>query len=72
MVSRSAATIQFPARDLRRPGDRYIASTTLTEVSNGKVYWSARTRSDAPGRIEAEVDDFVSVMMDALSNNGLL
>jgi hypothetical protein len=52
--------------------DRYYASTTLTEVSSGKVYWSARTRSDAPGRIEKAVDDFVSVMVDTLARSGLL
>jgi hypothetical protein len=52
--------------------DRYIASTTLTEVNNGKIYWSARTRSDAAGRIETEINDVVSVTMDALSRSRLL
>jgi hypothetical protein len=52
--------------------DRYYASTTLTEVGSGKVYWSARTRSDASGRIEKEVDDFASVMADTLARDGLL
>lgn len=55
-----------------RDFDRYIASTTLTQVGSGTVYWSARTRSDVAGRIENEVDDFVSVMVDTLSQRGLL
>jgi len=52
--------------------DRYIASTSLTEVENGNVYWSARTRSDVAGPLKAEIDDFASVMMDALFRSGML
>jgi len=52
--------------------DRYYASTTLTDVSNDKVYWSARTRSEVPGRIETAVNDFVSAIVDALSQGRLL
>jgi hypothetical protein len=36
------------------------------------AYWSARIRSDAAGRIEIELDDFVPVMMDTLSRSKLL
>jgi len=52
--------------------ERYYASTTLTDVSSEKVYWSARTRSEVPGRIEKAVNDFVSAIVDALSEGGLL
>jgi hypothetical protein len=52
--------------------DRYYVSTTLTDVSSGKIFWSARTRSDTPGKIEKEIKDFVSVISDALLRSGLM
>ena len=52
--------------------ERYYASTTLTEVSSGKVFWSARTRSEVSGDIEKAVSDFVSAIVDALSRGGTL
>jgi len=52
--------------------ERYYASTALTEVSSGKVYWSARTRSEVSGDIEKAVNDFVLAMADALSKGGML
>jgi hypothetical protein len=52
--------------------DRYYASTTLTDVASGKIYWSARTRSDVPGRVENEVDDFVSAVVSRLAADGLI
>jgi hypothetical protein len=52
--------------------ERYYASTALTDVSSGKVYWSARTRSEVSGDIEKAVNDFVLAMVDALSKGGML
>jgi hypothetical protein len=50
--------------------DRYYASTTLTETSSGKIYWSVRTRSEAPGRLDKEVEDFVSAVVERLAATG--
>lgn len=50
--------------------DRYYSSTTLTETSTGKIYWSARTRSENPGRLDKEVENFVSVIVERLAATG--
>ncbi len=52
--------------------ERYYVSTTLTDAASGRIYWSARTRSDAPGSIEKEIRDFVAVLADTLARGGLL
>jgi hypothetical protein len=52
--------------------DRYLVSTTLTDAANGKIVWSARTRTDAPGRVEREIKGFVAAIVGALERGGLL
>lgn len=60
------------ARAETRDFERYYVSTALTDVATGRIYWTARTRSDAPGRIEQEIRDFVTVLVDELARDRLL
>ncbi len=60
------------ARTETRDFERYYVSTALTDVATGTIYWTARTRSDAPGRIEQEIREFVTVLIDELARDQLL
>jgi hypothetical protein len=55
-----------------RTYDRYVASTSLTDVAAGRVIWTARTVTSSPGAAEREVKAFASVIAEALAGAGLL
>jgi hypothetical protein len=52
--------------------DRYRVSTTLTDAASGAIVWSASTRTDAPGKVTAEIRGFVAAVVGALDRAGLL
>ena len=64
--------MSWPARTEVRTYRVYIAQTALTRTEADRVEWVARTRTAAPGNIEAETRAFVDVILGALSRDGLL
>lgn len=55
-----------------RTYDRYVASTSLTDATGGRIVWTARTLTESPGAIESEVKVFSKVIADALVSAKLL
>ena len=51
---------------------RYLASTTLIDVSSGKIRWTARTHTDASGDVDQDIKGFAGVVVDTLAASGLL
>jgi hypothetical protein len=60
------------ARTAVRTHDRYVAGTSITDVSSGRIVWTARTVTESPGAVEREVKTFASVIAEALAGAGLL
>ena len=52
--------------------ERYIASTSLTDVSSGKEVWTARSSTDLPGKVDREVQALAQEIVDGLGKAGLL
>jgi hypothetical protein len=55
-----------------RTYERYVASTSLTEVTTGCIMWTARTLTESPGAMEHEVKVFAQVIAKALAEAALL
>ena len=55
-----------------RTFERYIVSTSLTDVATGKVIWSARTQTESADHVDREIKPFVTVITKALVSTGLL
>jgi hypothetical protein len=62
----------WPAYTQVRTYPVYIAQTSLVRVDADRVEWVARTRTTAPGGVEAETRAFVDVILGALARDGLL
>ena len=62
----------WPAYAQVRTYPVYIAQTALVRVDADRVEWVARTRTSAPGNIEAETRAFVDVILGAMQRDGLL
>ncbi len=55
-----------------RTFERYIVSTSLTDVATGSVIWSARTKTESTDHVDREIKPFVTVITKALVDKGLL
>lgn len=62
----------WPAYTQVRTYPVYIAQTSLVRVDADRVEWVARTRTTAPGSVEAETRAFVDVILGAMARDGLL
>jgi len=62
----------WPAYTQVRTYPVYVAQTSLVRVDADRVEWVARTRTTAPGNVEAETRAFVNVILGALARDGLL
>jgi hypothetical protein len=64
--------VAWPAYTQVRTYPVYIAQTALVRADADRVEWVARTRTTAPGNIEAETRAFVDVILGAMARDGLL
>jgi hypothetical protein len=64
--------MSWPAYTQVRTYRVVIAQTSLTRTDADRVDWSARTRTTAPGDIEAETRAFVDVILAAMAKDGLV
>lgn len=55
-----------------RAFDRYTVGTSLTEVSSGKIAWSARTQTENVDHAVREVKALARVIMNALNQSNML
>ena len=62
----------WPAYAQVRTYPVYVAQTSLVRVDADRVEWVARTRTTAPGAVEAETRAFVDVILGAMTGDGLL
>lgn len=60
------------ARTEVRTYDRYLVGTSLTDVGSGRIVWTARTSTEAPVSVEAEIKAFAALVVEALAKAGLL
>lgn len=61
-----------PVRTEVRTFQTLIAQTAVTRVADGKIEWTARTRTASPTNIEREVQGFVDAIVNAMNRSGLL
>lgn len=52
--------------------ERYIASTSLTDVASSKIVWTARSSTDMPSKVEREVSELAREIVAGLTAAGLL
>jgi len=52
--------------------ERYLAASTLVDVSTGVIRWTVRTHTDAGADIGKDVRQFAAVIVGAMGSNGLL
>ena len=52
--------------------ERYIASTSLTDVNSGKEVWTARSSTNLPGKVDREVQALAQEIVAGLGKAGLL
>lgn len=64
--------LSWPVRTEVRSYRVYIAQTSLVDVANDRVEWTARTRTTEPTDIERETRAFVDVILEAMSKAGLI
>ena len=62
----------WPAYAQVRTYPVYIAQTALVRADADRIEWVARTRTTAPGNVEAETRAFVDVILGALARDGLI
>lgn len=55
-----------------RAFDRYTVGTSLTDVSSGKIAWSARTQTENVDHAAREVKALARVIMNALNQSNML
>lgn len=64
--------MSFPVRSEVRSYPVYTAQTSLTDVANGELRWTARTRTTDPRDVEKETRAFVDVIVGAMTESKLL
>lgn len=64
--------LSWPVRTEVRSYRVYVAQTSLVNVANDRVDWTARTRTAAPADIERETRAFVDVILAAMAGAGLI
>jgi hypothetical protein len=64
--------MSWPAYTQVRTYRVVIAQTSLTRTDEDRIEWIARTRTTAPGNIEAETRAFVDVILAAMAKEGLV
>lgn len=64
--------LSWPVRTEVRSYRVYLAQTSLVDVANDRVEWTARTRTTDPSDIERETRAFVGVILEAMSKAGLV
>lgn len=52
--------------------ERYVASTSLTDVASARIVWTARSSTDMPSKLEREVKALAHEIAAELSKAGLL
>ena len=62
----------WPAYAQVRTYPVYVAQTALVRADADRIEWVARTRTTAPGNVEAETRAFVDVILGALARDGLI
>jgi hypothetical protein len=64
--------LSYPAYTEVRTYTVYVAQTSLTDVAEDRIEWTARTRTAAPSDIASETRAFVDVIVGALAEAELI